>query len=225
MLLPVIAYRDREVNLTLCTALIIYTYSQKRKERYNILWIYVEYSWVMGPCNGAARFEVRSIHQSASTYSMKSAVTALAWSCYSNVKVSLGAMQVDLLAEHIGTVVAVKLPDSFKSQAQTHWRMTQLNFNTTGLVFDLCDVLESLQIPYETGFSEAAGLLRIDLALPDKKVYPSCLISFFGFDLCCVAFLLRLLQLFNALKTYFCPARHVQLAVTGFVSAMGVIFN
>ncbi|KAL3159854.1 hypothetical protein ABBQ38_010255 [Trebouxia sp. C0009 RCD-2024] len=78
--------------------------------------------------------------------------------------------QVDLLAQHIGTVGAVDLPESFKSQAQTHWHMTQLGFNTTRLVRDLCAVLDSLQIPFQTGVSEAVGLLRIDLALPDQQV-------------------------------------------------------
>lgn len=48
--------------------------------------------------------------------------------------------------------------------------MTQLGFNTTRLVHDLCAVLESLEIPFQTGVSEAMGLLRIDLALPDKQV-------------------------------------------------------
>lgn len=48
--------------------------------------------------------------------------------------------------------------------------MTQLGFNTTRLVHDLCAVLESLQIPFQTGVSEATGLLRIDIALPDQQV-------------------------------------------------------
>lgn len=79
-------------------------------------------------------------------------------------------MQVDLLAQDLGTVVAVNMPDNFKSQAQTHWHMTQLGFNTTRLVHDLCAVLESLQIPFQTGVSEAMGLLRIDIALSDQQV-------------------------------------------------------
>ena len=79
-------------------------------------------------------------------------------------------MQVDLLAQDLGTVVAVNMPDNFKSQAQTHWRMTQLGFNTTKVVCDVCAVLESLQIPFETGVSEATGLLRIDIALSDQQV-------------------------------------------------------
>ena len=64
----------------------------------------------------------------------------------------------------------MELPENFKSQAQTHWHMTQLGFNTTRLVCDLCAVLDSLQIPFQTGVSEAVGLLRIDLALPDQQV-------------------------------------------------------
>lgn len=75
-----------------------------------------------------------------------------------------------MLAQNIGTVMAVNMPDNFKSQAQTHWRMTQLGFNTTRLVRDLCAVLESLQIPFQTGVSEATGLLRIDIALSDQQV-------------------------------------------------------
>lgn len=111
------------------------------------------------------------------------------------------AMQVDLLAQHIGTATAIKLPETFKSQAQTHWRMTQLGFNTTGLVFDLCGVLESLQVPYETGLSEAKGLLRIDLALPGEKVYPVCLIGPHDFKLN-TTFLSELLQTCNAFTTF-----------------------
>ena len=79
-------------------------------------------------------------------------------------------LQVDLLAQDLGTVMAVNMPDNFKSQAQTHWHMTQLGFNTTRLVRDLCAVLESLQIPFQTGVSEATGLLRVDIALPDQQV-------------------------------------------------------
>ena len=79
-------------------------------------------------------------------------------------------MQVDLLAQDLGTVMAVNMPDNFKGQVQTHWHMTQLGFNTTKLVRDLCAVLESLQIPFQTGVSEATGLLRIDIALSDQQV-------------------------------------------------------
>ena len=95
-------------------------------------------------------------------------------------------MQVDLLAQDLGTVAAVNMPDNFKSQAQTHWRMTQLGFNTTRLVRDLCAVLESLQVPFQTGVSEAKGLLRIDIALSDQWVcslqlkpisLPACYVS------------------------------------------------
>lgn len=58
--------------------------------------------------------------------------------------------------------------------------MTQLGFNTTRLVRDLCAVLDSLQIPFQTGVSEAVGLLRIDLALPDQQVCGALLLFSFG---------------------------------------------
>ena len=66
--------------------------------------------------------------------------------------------------------MAVNMPHNFKSQAQTHWHMTQLGFNATKLVRDLCAVLEALQIPFQTGVSEPTGLLRIDIALSDQQV-------------------------------------------------------
>lgn len=85
-------------------------------------------------------------------------------------KLILLVLQVDLLAQFKGVNPAVELPDTFQSQAQDHWYQTQLPFNTTQLVQDLCLMLDTMGIPYQKGIPASTGLLLIDIALPDRQV-------------------------------------------------------
>ena len=86
-------------------------------------------------------------------------------------------LQVDVLAQHEHGVATINLPEDIRSQALMEWQATQMRFNITKLVRDLCAVLEALNIPFQTGVMEARGLLRIDIALTDQQVCSSPLKS------------------------------------------------
>ena len=78
-----------------------------------------------------------------------------------------------MLAQHNQVTPALDLAEPYQVSAQSHWyQKTQLPFNTTDLVHDLCITLERLKIPYRRGLPDATGLLTIDIALPDRKVRP-----------------------------------------------------
>lgn len=64
----------------------------------------------------------------------------------------------------------VELPETICSAAEEHWYRSQLPFNATQLVLELCGALDSMQLQHQEGIPVPEGLLRIDIALPEQKV-------------------------------------------------------
>lgn len=64
----------------------------------------------------------------------------------------------------------MQLQGSVRSLAEEQWYRTQKPFNRTLLVRELCTALHSLQIHHQEDVPVTEGLLRIDIALPERKV-------------------------------------------------------
>ena len=64
----------------------------------------------------------------------------------------------------------MELQGSICSLAEEQWYRTQKPFNRTHLVRELCTALHSLQLHHQEDVPITEGLLRIDIALPERKV-------------------------------------------------------
>ena len=83
-------------------------------------------------------------------------------------------LQAHVLAKAGGGAAVVELPDSIKALAEDYWYRSQLPFNPTQLVDELCNALDSMDLQHQEGIPIAEGLLRIDIALPQHKVRIIC---------------------------------------------------
>ena len=94
--------------------------------------------------------------------------------CKSNISVDAASLslQAYVMAQAHGH--APDLPEDFKAQAKEHWYRSQLPFNFTPLVQELCQALDGLQLPHQQGIALSEGLVRIDIALPEQQVTCAC---------------------------------------------------
>ena len=74
------------------------------------------------------------------------------------------------MAKASSGAAVVELPDSIRALAEDYWYRSQLPFNPTQLVDELCDALDTMDLHHQKGIPIAEGLLRIDIALPEHKV-------------------------------------------------------
>lgn len=79
-------------------------------------------------------------------------------------------LQAHVVAQANSGAAVVELPETIRSAGAEHWYRSQLPFNATQLVHELCCALDSMQMQHQEGIPEAQGLVRIDIALPEQKV-------------------------------------------------------